>query len=281
MRVGPLQPEPLGARLSMDLSEAVRFTHVTKEFITPDGGAYTAIRDISLNVKKGEFLSIVGPTGCGKSTLLNLAAGLLSPDQGSVEIFGSGLGGINSYAAYQFQQDVILPWKTAEENVMLGLLFRHVPAAEARDQARDWLTRVGLAGFENRYPHQLSGGMRKRVALAQSLIVEPEILLMDEPFSALDEQTREFMEDDLLEICAEFGKTVMFVTHDLEEAIALADRVVVLSAGPGTHLLGEYAIAIPRPRAVADIRTKREFTDTFNVIWEHLRGEVMKAYARK
>jgi NitT/TauT family transport system ATP-binding protein len=260
---------------------AVQFRGVEKEFLTPDGGKYDAIRDVSFSVPSGEFLSIVGPTGCGKSTLLNLAAGLLKPDRGSVEIFGSPLTGINSFAAYQFQQDVILPWKTAEDNVMLGLLFRGLPQAEARRKAQDWLTRVGLNGFENRYPHQLSGGMRKRVALAQALIVEPEILLMDEPFSALDEQTREFMEDDLLEICSEFGKTVMFVTHDLEEAIALADRVFVLAAGPGTHIIGEYPIDISRPREVADIRVNPLFQDTFKLIWEHLRVEVMKAYARK
>lgn len=265
----------------MDQQEAVRFTNVDKEFVTPDGNRYSAVRDVSLRVGKGEFVSIVGPTGCGKSTLLNLAAGLLKPDTGQVDIFGRPLEGINSHAAYQFQQDVILPWKTAEDNVMLGLLFRRVPVAEARTKAVDWLSRVGLTGFENRYPHQLSGGMRKRVALAQALIVEPEILLMDEPFSALDEQTREFMEDDLLEICTEFGKTVMFVTHDLEEAIALADRVLVLSAGPGTHILGEYPVNIPRPREVTDIRLKPVFRDLFDTIWEHLKGEVMKAYARK
>jgi NitT/TauT family transport system ATP-binding protein len=260
---------------------AVQFTGVEKEFVTPDGSRYEAIRDTSFSVPKGQFLSIVGPTGCGKSTLLNLAAGLLKPDKGKVEIFGTPLTGINSYAAYQFQQDVVLPWKTAEENVMLGLLFRGLHQAQARKQANAWLARVGLTGFENRYPHQLSGGMRKRVALAQALIVEPEILLMDEPFSALDEQTREFMEDDLLEICSEFGKTVLFVTHDLEEAISLADRVFVLAAGPGTHIIGEYMIDIPRPREVADIRLNPFFRETFKVIWEHLRVEVMKAYARK
>ena len=260
---------------------AIHFDAVEKSFVTPDRGSYHAVSKVTFTIRKGEFVSVVGPTGCGKSTLLNLAAGLLKPDSGTVRVFGAALDGINSRAAYQFQQDVVLPWKTAEENVMLGLVFRRVPAEKARQTARSWLARVGLAGFENRYPHQLSGGMRKRVALAQALIVEPEILLMDEPFSALDEQTREFMEDDLLEICAEFGKTVIFVTHDLEEAISLADRVFVLSAGPGTTILGEYAINIPRPREVADIRLNPLFRETFQVIWEHLRVEVMKAYARK
>jgi NitT/TauT family transport system ATP-binding protein len=262
-------------------SLAIRFDGVSKGFVTPDGGTYEAITNISLAIQKGEFVSIVGPTGCGKSTFLNVAAGLLQPDTGTVKVFGAPLTGINTFAAYQFQQDVVLPWKTAEENVMLGLVFRRVPIEEAREKSRQWLTRVGLTGFENRYPHQLSGGMRKRVALAQSLIVEPEILLMDEPFSALDEQTREFMEDDLLAICSEFGKTVLFVTHDLEEAIALADRVLVLSAGPGARLLGEYPVGIAKPREVTEIRMNPVFIEIFHTIWEHLRGEVMKAYARK
>ncbi|MBI5603843.1 MAG: ABC transporter ATP-binding protein [Deltaproteobacteria bacterium] len=257
------------------------FKGVNKSFLTPDGGTYLATSNIDLNLGQGEFVTIVGPTGCGKSTLLNLAAGLLFPDKGSVEILGFPLTGINRFAAYQFQEDVILPWKTAEENVMLGLLFRNRPFKEARASARDWLARVGLTGFENRYPHQLSGGMRKRVALAQALIVEPQILLMDEPFSALDEQTRQFMEDDLLNICTEFGKTVLFVTHDLEEAISLADRVMVLSAGPGATIIGDYPVNIPRPREVADIRVHPVFREIFKTIWEHLRGEVMKAYARK
>lgn len=272
---------PESIQTNPDHLPAITFKGVTKTFLTPEGGTYCATRAVSLNLHQGEFVTLVGPTGCGKSTLLNLAAGLLVPDTGSVEIFGAPLTGINRFAAYQFQEDVILPWKTAEENVMLGLLFRNTPVGRARAFARDWLGRVGLAGFENRYPHQLSGGMRKRVALAQALIVEPQILLMDEPFSALDEQTRQFMEDDLLKICAEFHKTVLFVTHDLEEAVSLADRVMVLSAGPGTSIIGDYPVNIPRPREVADIRVNPVFREIFEIIWEHLRGEVMKAYARK
>jgi len=260
---------------------AIRFEGVTKRFITPDGIGYTAVEEITFEIPRGEFVSVVGPTGCGKSTLLNLSAGLIPPDQGTVEVFGTLLAGINRHAGYQFQHDGILPWKTAEENVMLGLQIRRIPIAQAREKARNWLARVGLSGFDDRYPHQLSGGMRKRVALAQSLIVEPEILLMDEPFSALDEQTREFMEDDLLGICAEFHKTVLFVTHDLEEAIALSDRVLLLSAGPGAGLIGDYRVDIPRPREVADIRLNSSFTTIYRDIWERLRGEVMKAYERK
>ncbi len=259
---------------------AVSFATVCKRFPTPDGHVYTALEEVTFSVRHGEFVSIVGPTGCGKSTLLNLAAGLAQADGGSVEVFGRPLVGLNPFATYLFQQDVLLPWKTAEDNVGLGLLFQRVPAPEARASARQWLARVGLAGFENRYPHQLSGGMRKRVALAQSLIVNPEILLMDEPFSALDVQTRQFMENDLLRIWAEDRKTVLFVTHDLEEAVALADRVVVFSSGPAAHLIGEYPTALPRPRDVAEIRLERAFLDVYRTIWHHLQVEVRRAYAR-
>ncbi|MDR7483121.1 MAG: ABC transporter ATP-binding protein [Armatimonadota bacterium] len=252
---------------------------MSKRFTSPDGRSYPAVEAISIAVRRGEFVSIVGPTGCGKSTLLNLAAGLLAPDRGAVEVFGVPLQGLNRHATYLFQQDVLLPWKTAEENVMLGLLFRRADPAQARAQARQWLARVGLGGFERHYPHQLSGGMRKRVALAQNLIVNPAILLMDEPFSALDIQTRQIMENDLLRIWAEFRKTVLFVTHDLEEAIALADRVVVLSSGPAARVIGDYPVALPRPRDVADVRLDRAFLEIYRAIWEHLSGEVRKAYA--
>ncbi len=268
----PRVPHPQAA------TAAVTFAAVSKRFPTPDGRLYPAIEAVDFSVGQGEFVSIVGPTGCGKTTLLNLAAGLLSADRGSVEVFGHPLEGLNRDATYLFQQDVLLPWKTAEENVMLGLLFQRLPGAQARSHARDWLARVGLVGFENRYPHQLSGGMRKRVALAQSLIINPKILLMDEPFSALDVQTRQIMENDLLRIWAQYRKTVLFVTHDLEEAIALADRVVVLSSGPAAHLIGEYPIALPRPRDVAEIRMDRAFVDVYRSIWQHLQGEVRRAY---
>lgn len=266
--------------VSQDADVAVGFRRTGKRFVTPDGRAYTAVADIDLSVGRGEFVSIVGPTGCGKSTLLNLAAGLLAPDDGSVEVFGRTLDGLNRRATYLFQQDVLLPWKRAEENVMLGLLFRQTDLATARQRARDLLARVGLSGFERHYPYQLSGGMRKRVALAQTLIVNPEILLMDEPFSALDVQTRQIMENDLLVLWAEFRKTVVFVTHDLEEAIALADRVVVLSSGPASRVIGEYPVDLPRPRDVAQIRLDPGFTEIYRSIWEQLHAEVLKAYER-
>ncbi len=174
-----------------------------------------------------------------------------------------------------------MPWRTALENVTAGLEFRGTDREEARARAEEWLSRVGLRGFGDRYPHQLSGGMRKRVALAQTLILNPEILLMDEPFSALDIQTRQLMENELLELWSSDRKSVVFITHDLEEAIALADRVVVLSAGPETRPIGEYAIDLPRPRDVAEIRLTPRFIELHTEIWHRMKDEVLKGYAQQ
>jgi sulfonate transport system ATP-binding protein len=178
-----------------------------------------------------------------------------------------------------FQTDAIFPWKNVVDNVATAPIYRGVPRTEALRRARDWLARVGLAGFEDRYPYQLSGGMRKRVALAQSLINEPRILLMDEPFAALDVQTRTLMENELLELWSQTSASVVFVTHDLEEAIALADRVLVFTAAPAT-LKHAYPIDLPRPRSVTEVRFDRRFTSLYEQIWEDLRDEVMVAYER-
>ena len=252
------------------------------------GQRYTAVKDTRLSIAPGEFVSVVGPTGCGKSTLLNIGAGLLEPSSGEVRVFGEPLKGINRRAGYMFQAESLMPWKTALANVMAGLTFRGVAAPEAEQQALAWLARVGLAGFEDRYPHELSGGMRKRVAMAQTLILDPDIILMDEPFSALDVQTRQLMENELLDLWAEpshsgqagagGGRAVLFITHDLDEAIALSDRVVVLSAGPATHPIGEFVIDLPRPRNVAEIRDLPRFTQLHAQIWAVLRDEVLKGY---
>jgi len=243
-------------------------------------GRYTAVRDASLDVAAGEFVSVVGPTGCGKSTLLNVGAGLLAPSAGEVYVHGVPLEGINPRAGYMFQAEALMPWRNALRNVMAGLEFRGVASGEAQSRAREWLARVGLSGFEDRYPHQLSGGMRKRVALAQTLILDPEIVLMDEPFSALDVQTRQLMENELLDLWAADRRSVLFITHDLEEAIALSDRVIVLSAGPETHPLGEFAIDLPRPRDVAEIRLSPRFVELHEAIWHVLKAEVLKGYAQ-
>jgi NitT/TauT family transport system ATP-binding protein len=260
---------------------ALAFERVTCAFAgkTP-GERYTAVADASLVVGDGEFVSVVGPTGCGKSTLLNVAAGLLAPSSGRALVAGAPLAGINVRAGYMFQVDALMPWRNALDNVKAGLEFRGIARDEATERAHEWLARVGLTGFESRYPHQLSGGMRKRVALAQMLILDPQILLMDEPFSALDIQTRQLMENELLELWSANRKSVLFITHDLEEAIALSDRVVVLSAGPATHPIGEFAIDLPRPRDVAEIRLSQRFVELHEAIWRVLKSEVLKGYAQ-
>lgn len=239
---------------------------------------YTAVKDTTLHVAAGEFVSVVGPTGCGKSTLLNVAAGLLQPSAGSIKVFGAPLAGLNRKAGYMFQTESLMPWRSALDNVIAGLQFRGEEAGAARKKGEDWLARVGLAGFEESYPHQLSGGMRKRCSLAQMLILDPKIMLMDEPFSALDVQTRQLMENELLELWTADRKSVVFITHDLEEAISLSDRVVVLSAGPETHPIGEFDIDLPRPRDVAEIRHARRFIELHDQIWHAMKDEVLKGY---
>jgi NitT/TauT family transport system ATP-binding protein len=265
------------------LNPALALSGVTCTFASRDGRSqgYTAIRDTALVVETGEFVSVVGPTGCGKSTLLNVAAGLLPPSSGDVRVFGERLTGINARAGYMFQADALMPWRTALQNVIAGLEFRNTPPEEAKDCGNEWLKRVGLGGFGDRYPHQLSGGMRKRVALAQMLILDPQILLMDEPFSALDVQTRQLMENELLELWSANRKSVVFITHDLEEAISLSDRVVVMSAGPGSHPLGEFEIDLPRPRDVAEIRLTPRFIELHRRIWHAMKEEVLKGYAQQ
>src|SRR5690349_9281290 len=260
---------------------ALALEQVTVTFVSPDGGRYTAVREATLRVQPGEFVSVVGPTGCGKSTLLNIAAGLLRPSGGKVEVSGAPLDGLNTKAGYLFQSEALMPWRTARSNVAAGLEFRGVERAPAAARAEEWLARVGLRGFGDRYPHQLSGGMRKRVALAQTLILDPQIILMDEPFSALDIQTRQLMENQLLELWQANRKSVLFITHDLEEAISLSDRVLVLSAGPESHPIGEFAIDLPRPRDVAEIRLTPRFIELHGLIWHAMRDEVLKSYARQ
>jgi NitT/TauT family transport system ATP-binding protein len=264
------------------MTPALALEHVTCTFASREGQGqrYTAVRDTSIAVAEGEFVSVVGPTGCGKSTLLNVAAGLLQPSAGKVRVLGEPLGGINAKAGYMFQAESLMPWRSALDNVRAGLEFAGVDRGESERRALEWLARVGLAGFEKRYPHELSGGMRKRVALAQILILDPRLLLMDEPFSALDIQTRQLMENELLDLWSADRKSVLFITHDLEEAIALSDRVVVLSAGPSTHPIGEYAIDLPRPRDVNEIRLTPHFVELHTEIWHKMKDEVLKGYAR-
>lgn len=256
----------------------VACTFVSKE---APGQRYTAVENVDLHVGAGEFVSVVGPTGCGKSTLLNVAAGLLTPSAGDVAVFGKPLTALNRRAGYMFQAESLMPWRTALANVSAGLEFRGTPLKEATAQAQDWLARVGLAGFGDRYPHQMSGGMRKRASLAQTLVLDPDIILMDEPFSALDIQTRQLMENEVLQLWQAKRKAVLFITHDLDEAIAMSDRVVVMSAGPASHPMGEFVIDIPRPRDVAEIKSAPRFRELHAGIWDVLRAEVLKGYQQQ
>jgi NitT/TauT family transport system ATP-binding protein len=258
----------------------IRLTDVGKTF-TGAAGSYTAVTGVGFEIGAGKFVSIVGPSGCGKSTLLTMIAGLTPATQGRIEVAGRPVASaVPENLGYLFQRDALLPWKTVFENVALPLVIRKRPADEIRQRADRWIRRVGLGGFERYYPHQLSGGMRKRVSLATTLIYEPAVCLMDEPFSALDVQTRNLMENELLELWAETGTTVVFVTHDLEEAIALSDEVLVLTAGPG-RIKAAYRIALPRPRNVIEIRFREEFTRLYEQIWKDLRDEVEASYARR
>src|SRR5499426_148016 len=259
---------------------AVALSQVTVTFRLADGGTYPAVERASLAVAAGEFVAIVGPTGCGKSTLLNIAAGLIAPSGGSVGIFGAPLAGLNRQAGYLFQADALFPWKTALENVAIGLETSGTARAEARARAQAWLARVGLAEFGARYPHMLSGGQRKRVGLVQVLIRDPKILLMDEPFGPLDAQTRQIMGNLLLELWSADRKAVLFVTHELEEAIALADRVVIMSAGPSARIIGDWRVPLARPRDISEVKLDPAFHELHRDIWHKLKAEVVKGYAR-
>lgn len=264
----PPGPAPSAAR-----DPAIRLRAASKVFATADGGSFTALRDVTLDVSAGEFVTVVGPTGCGKSTALALVSGLEPATAGTVEVGSSPVRGIPHGVGYMFQSDAALPWRTVLDNVALGLRYRGIGRDDARKRARDWIARVGLAGFEKYYPHQLSGGMRKRVAMAQTLITEPSIILMDEPFGALDVQTRELMQDELLRLWAGTNAAVVFVTHDLTEAIALADRVVVMTAAPAT-VKATVRVDLPRPRRVEEIRLEPAFLDIYRRVWDSLREEV-------
>lgn len=259
----------------MSTTPAIRLTNAGKRF-----PGYTAVQDLSIDIAAGSFVSLVGPSGCGKSTILNMIAGLLPPSSGVIEIFGERLTGINRRASYMFQQDALLPWKTVHGNILLGPTLRGLSGPDIEAEARGWVRRVGLEEFGNHYPHQLSGGMRKRVAMAQCWIVQPDMVLMDEPFAALDVHTRLRMEDEILRLWTGSLKTVVFVTHDLEEAIALSDEVILLSAGPGSHIIGRYPVDLPRPRNLIDIKVERGFHELFRGIWSDLREEVIKSYER-
>lgn len=268
-----------GARASVDAAR-IEIAHLTKRFMTRSGEAFTAIHDVTLTVEPGQFCAIVGPTGCGKSTTLGQVSGLDRPSAGSVRVGGRDVQGVTKGVGFMFQADALFPWKSVLANVMIGPTLNGTPRKEAVALARDWLRRVGLAGFEDRYPHQLSGGMRKRVAMAAALINSPRILLMDEPFGALDVQTKAIMQTELLGLWEQLRPSVLFITHDLDEAVALADRVLVMTSSPGS-IKESFDIDLPRPRGeVQKIRHEPRFLELQGRIWASLKDEVERAYAR-
>ena len=262
----------------MAIGTRVTFTNVSKRFRTPKRGWYQALSDLKIDIEPGQFVALVGPTGCGKSTALTLIAGLEQPSIGTVEVDGSVVSDIDTRTGFVFQHDSTFPWMNVFHNIAAGPKFRGIE--NYQDLVNKWIAKVGLAGFESNFPHQLSGGMKKRVALAQCLINEPSLLLMDEPFSALDVQTRAIMTEELMTLWETTGSTVVFVTHDLEEAIALADRVIVLTAGPA-RVKADFAIDLPRPRKARDIRFDKRFLEIYQNIWNVLREEVDIAYQRQ
>lgn len=222
----------------------IEYRSVTKRFGSAGGPTVTAVEGVTLSIRDGEVVSLIGPSGCGKSTLLGMGSGLYLPTQGEVLVDGERVDGPNDHVAFMLQKDLLLPWRTIRENVEYGLEIKGMAAAERRPLALDLLARFHLGGFENHYPRQLSGGMRQRAAMARTLAVDPSVLLMDEPFSALDAQTKMVLQQDLATMLAREGRTALLITHDLAESIILSDRVLVMSPRPG-RIIEEIPIDLP------------------------------------
>jgi NitT/TauT family transport system ATP-binding protein len=258
------------------LEEVIRFNGVFKVFVPQKekkGQVLLAAKDVNFSVRRGEFLTILGPSGCGKSSLLNLVAGLTRPDAGEVLFHGAEIRGVNTKIGYVMQEDCLLPWRTGIQNVMLPLEFRNIDPAECRRRASAIFALVGLQGFEDYYPGEVSGGMRKRLSIAQTLISAPDVILMDEPFGSLDAQTRLLLQEDLLRLWSSARKTIIFVTHDLVESIALSTRVLVMSARPGT-IKAVYDVPIPYPRQVSQIHRDPLFPELHAKLWQDIRTEI-------
>ncbi len=256
------------------------FRDIYKAFISAGGAsAMLALRAVNLEVQSGEFLTLVGPSGCGKTTLLNMAAGIIAPSFGEIIHSGAPSGPRSANIGYVAQDDYLLPWRDLLHNVTLGLEYRAVPPAAARARALALLEQVGLAGFERHYPAQLSGGMRKRAGIVRTLLCDPSLILMDEPFGPLDAQTRTLLQDQLLRLWQGSGKTVIFVTHDLIESIALSDRIVVLSRAPG-QIKSIHDVRLPRPRDVFKIHGYPEFAALYQTLWREILEEMTSANDR-
>jgi NitT/TauT family transport system ATP-binding protein len=255
----------------------IRLTDLTKQFPTGDG-VFTAIDNISLNIAPGTFFVIVGPSGCGKTTLLRILAELEKPSSGSVEVRAEHPGKPSN--SMVFQGDSIFPWMTVWDNAAYGLRLRGVPDAQIRETVGHYLDKTGLTRFAQRYPHQLSGGMRQRVSIARAFANDPEILLMDEPFSALDEQNKTLLQQEVLRIWEEDKKTVVFITHSVDEAVTLGDKIMVMSAHPG-RVKAIIDVPFARPRNVLELRSQPAYGEMVYQIWSHLREEVQRAKAQE
>lgn len=242
-------------------------------------GDVEALKDISISIERESFVSIIGPSGCGKSTLLKAIAGIVKPTCGEVWINGEKIKGVPRNIGFVFQEDTLFPWRNVIENVELGLEIRGIEKEKRRKRALELIKMAGLEGFEDKMPYELSGGMRQRVALIRTLAYDPEIVLMDEPFGALDAQTRIILQDELLKIWQENKKTIVFVTHDLGEALTLSEVVILLTMRPGM-IKRVCKVPIPYPRSALDVRLSNEFTEIFNILWRDLREEVIKVKVR-
>jgi NitT/TauT family transport system ATP-binding protein len=259
-------------------TDAVRLDEVYKAFV-PSGRAsepLLALEDVTFAARPGEFVSLVGPSGCGKSTVLNLLAGLIRPSAGAVVHEGRPVAGINQRVGYITQDDNLLPWRSTLRNVEFGLELRGVSKRERRDRAREFIDLVGLAGFEDHYPHELSGGMRKRASIVRTLAYDSAVVLMDEPFGPLDAQTRVILQDELLKLWDRQRPAVLFVTHDLVEAIALSDRILTFTGRPG-RIKREYDVPLPRPRDVYHIHAVPGFRELYDALWADIRAEIEAA----
>lgn len=249
--------------------------NISKIFTSLDGATITAFKEISLEVKQGEFVSIVGPSGCGKTTLLNIVAGLIEPTHGRVWLNGRPMDGHFGWAGYMTQTDTLLPWRTVKENAAIGLEIRRVPKPERQKKVMKLISQVGLNGFENKYPFEISGGMKKRLGLIRVLAYDPDVLLLDEPFAPLDVQTREFLQADILQLWEDYKKTIIFVTHDLVEAITLSDRIFLMTSRPGT-IKKEYRVPLSRPRSTFDLQLSEDFYEFHKQIRIDLKEEVLR-----
>lgn len=259
-----------------DVKVKIKTSNIGHSFNTPSCQTVITLHDVNLELGDQEFVAIVGPSGCGKSTLLNIMSGLIPPREGDVFFDGKPLTGITSRIGYMSQADTLMPWRTTLENVELAMEIKGIAKKERYEIARQLIDAAGLHGFEKSYPHELSGGMKKRVMIIRLMAADAEVLFMDEPFGALDVFTREMLQGEILKLWQTTRKTILFVTHDLAEAITLADRVILMTARPST-IKNEYAIPLARPRSTLETRFQQDFVTLQKMIWNDLRDEVIKA----